>query len=98
MWLNRRQRHAIKPADQLSPDLPIPFLCSAAGMTAAFVAMNHAFGDFFMVARADTLDIDAATAARARLAGQFVVDVHFPMPRWISSRSLRMGRMVSRSR
>lgn len=121
MWLNRRQRRAIKPAEQLNSDLPIPtrmitngefmpigqtaaqrevereleslaavaapragvdrrsFLRSAAGMTAAFVAMNHVFGDFFTAARADTLDIDAASAARARLAGQFVVDVqlHF---------------------
>jgi predicted TIM-barrel fold metal-dependent hydrolase len=121
MWLNRRQRRLIRPADERNAGLPIPtrmitngefmpipqtpqqveveqelerlavsaapragldrrsFLRSAAGMTTAFLAMNNVFGKFFDAAEAETVDADAAAAARARLSGQLVVDVqlHF---------------------
>src|SRR4051812_45363891 len=51
------------------------FLASAAGMTTAFIALNHVFGDYFSATTAEAADVTTAAAARARLAGQMIVDV-----------------------
>jgi predicted TIM-barrel fold metal-dependent hydrolase len=55
------------------------FLASAAGMTTAFVALNHVFGDFFSVSEAEAHDMHTALTRRQRLAQQMIIDVqlHF---------------------
>jgi uncharacterized protein len=69
-------------ADELGPKHGMNrrrFLASAAGMAAAFVAMNEVFGPLFDVARAETVEAGAADLRAAALAGQFIVDAqtHF---------------------
>lgn len=55
------------------------FLASAAGMAAAFVAMNEVFGPIFEVTRAEAAEPGVAVARAGALAGQFVLDAqtHF---------------------
>ena len=55
------------------------FLKTAAGMAAAFVAMNEVFGPHFVVESAEAADPERAAARARALAKQFVFDVqlHF---------------------
>jgi len=55
------------------------FLASAAGMTAAFLAMNEVFGPVFEVNPAEAAEPGAAEARAGALAGQFIFDAqtHF---------------------
>jgi len=55
------------------------FLQSAAGMAAAFLAMNRVYGPLFAVGEAEAAEPGAADARLAELARQFVFDVqlHF---------------------
>jgi hypothetical protein len=55
------------------------FLRTAAGVTAAFVAMNEVFGPNFVVSSAEAADPAQAAERARRLASQFVFDdqVHF---------------------
>jgi uncharacterized protein len=55
------------------------FLASAAGMAAAFLAMNEVFGRVFDVTAAEAADPGVALARADALAGQFIFDVqtHF---------------------
>ncbi len=50
------------------------FLHSAAGMAAAFVAMNQVFGPIFGVSEAEAADKDMADARADGLSGQFILD------------------------
>jgi uncharacterized protein len=52
------------------------FFATAAGMAAAFVAMNEVYGPLFEVSRAEAQDKDKADARAKALAGQFVMDTH----------------------
>lgn len=55
------------------------FLASAAGMAAAFLAMNEIYGRVFDVSRAEAATPDMADERAAALSGQFIFDdqVHF---------------------
>ncbi len=69
-------------AEQLGPRHGVSrrgFLASAAGMAAAFVAMNEVFGPLFEVAAAEAQQPGVAAARANKLAGQFIFDVqtHF---------------------
>ncbi|MGH7278410.1 MAG: amidohydrolase family protein, partial [Candidatus Rokuibacteriota bacterium] len=69
-------------ADEIGPRHGLgrrEFLASAAGMAAAFLAMNEVFGPVFDVARAEAQQPGVAAARAGSLAGQFIVDVqtHF---------------------
>jgi predicted TIM-barrel fold metal-dependent hydrolase len=52
------------------------FLTTAAGMAAAFVAMNDVFGPIFGVTRAEAQEPDRAAARALALREQFIMDVH----------------------
>ena len=52
------------------------FFKSAAGMAAAFVAMNDTFGPLYMVSRAEAQTPEMANARAAALRGQFIMDMH----------------------
>jgi predicted TIM-barrel fold metal-dependent hydrolase len=52
------------------------FLRSGAGLAAAFLALNEVHGEVFAVSRAEAATPDLHAARAARLAGQFVMDVH----------------------
>ena len=52
------------------------FFATAAGMAAAFVAMNEVYGPLFDVSRAEAQDKDKADARAKALSGQFVMDTH----------------------
>ncbi|MFC7688973.1 hypothetical protein ACFQY5_04325 [Paeniroseomonas aquatica] len=52
------------------------FLATAAGMAAAFVAMNDVYGPVFGVNRAEAAEPDRAEARSAALRDQFIMDVH----------------------
>jgi len=69
-------------ADDLAPRHGLgrrEFLASAAGMAAAFLAMNDVFGPVFDVTRAEAAEPGVAGARADALAGQLIVDVqtHF---------------------
>lgn len=69
-------------ADTLAPRHGLDrrrFLASAAGMAAAFLAMNEVFGRVFEVAPAEAAQPGVAAARADALAGQFIVDcqTHF---------------------
>jgi predicted TIM-barrel fold metal-dependent hydrolase len=69
-------------AEQLGPRHGVSrrgFLTSAAGMAAAFLAMNEVFGPLFEVAAAEAQQPGVAAARADGLAGQFIFDVqtHF---------------------
>jgi len=79
----RRVERRIKAlAEELAPRHGLDrrgFLASAAGMAAAFLAMNEVFGRLFDVAPAEAAQPGAADLRAQALAGQFVVDAqtHF---------------------
>ena len=52
------------------------FFQGAAGMAAAFVAMNETFGPLYLVSRAEAQTPELANARAAGLKGQFVMDMH----------------------
>ena len=52
------------------------FLRTAAGMAAAFAAMNQVYGPLFEVGAAEAASPDAAEERAAGLAGQFIFDGH----------------------
>jgi predicted TIM-barrel fold metal-dependent hydrolase len=52
------------------------FFQTAAGMAAAFVAMNDVYGPIFGVSRAEAQNPDAANERAKGLAGQFIMDMH----------------------
>src|ERR1700687_3817432 len=49
------------------------FFTTAAGMAAAFVAMNDVYGPLFEVSRAEAQDNDKADARAKALSGQFIM-------------------------
>src|SRR5438874_6653037 len=52
------------------------FFTTAAGMAAAFVAMNDVYGPLFDVSRAEAADKDKADDRAKALSGQFIMDTH----------------------
>ncbi|MEJ2088308.1 MAG: amidohydrolase, partial [Gammaproteobacteria bacterium] len=69
-------------ADELGPRHGLnrrQFLRSAAGMAAAFVAMNEVFGPIYSVAHAEASEPGAAADRAGSLANQFIFDcqTHF---------------------
>jgi uncharacterized protein len=52
------------------------FFQTAAGMAAAFLAMNDTFGPVFGVSRAEASTPELATERARKLAGQFIMDMH----------------------
>jgi hypothetical protein len=52
------------------------FFQTAAGMTAAFAAMNEVYGPLFGVSQAEAKSVDLAQARAASLSDQFIMDVH----------------------
>jgi len=52
------------------------FFQTAAGMAAAFVAMNDTYGPLFGVSRAEAGTPEQADARAKKLAGQFIMDMH----------------------
>ena len=52
------------------------FFQGAAGMAAAFVAMNETFGPLYLVSRAEAQTPELANARAAGLKGQFIMDMH----------------------
>src|SRR4029077_10341486 len=52
------------------------FLRTAAGMVAAFVAMNDVYGPLFGVSRAEAATPDGAAERADQLSGQFIFDGH----------------------
>jgi hypothetical protein len=52
------------------------FFKSAAGMAAAFVAMNDVYGPLFNVSRAEAATPDMANERARSLADQFIMDMH----------------------
>jgi uncharacterized protein len=52
------------------------FFKSAAGMAAAFVAMNDTYGPLFAVSRAEAATPDMANERAKALKGQFIMDMH----------------------
>jgi predicted TIM-barrel fold metal-dependent hydrolase len=79
----RRVEERVKElADQLAPRHGLDrrrFLASAAGMAAAFLAMNDVFGRVYEVSPAEAAQPGVAAARADALAGQFIVDcqTHF---------------------
>src|SRR5687768_11246799 len=79
----RQVEHRVKAmADELAPKHGLDrrrFLASAAGMAAAFLAMNEVFGRVFDVTGAEASQPGVADARASGLAGQFIVDAqtHF---------------------
>ncbi len=76
------ERRLEKMADELGPKHGLnrrQFLRSAAGMAAAFAAMNDVFGPVFNVAHAETAEPGAAAERAASLSNQFIFDcqTHF---------------------
>jgi len=66
-------------AEQLGPRHGVSrrgFLASAAGMAAAFLAMNEVYGPLFAAPRAEAVDRAQADERARGLAGQFVMDTH----------------------
>jgi predicted TIM-barrel fold metal-dependent hydrolase len=52
------------------------FFATAAGMAAAFVAMNEVYGRLFDASRAEAADKDMANERAKALSGQFIMDTH----------------------
>ena len=73
------QRRIEAAAEMLAPRHGVGrrrFLASAAGMAAAFAAMNAVYGPVFDVDPADAAVPDAAGPRTKALSGQFIVDLH----------------------
>lgn len=73
------------------------FLKTAAGMAAAFVAMNEVYGPIFSAAHAEVTDADAAAERAAALARQFVFDnqLHFVRDDYDNEALLGLGDFAS---
>ncbi|HTT38540.1 MAG TPA: amidohydrolase family protein [Burkholderiales bacterium] len=52
------------------------FFGTAAGLAAAFLAMNEVYGPLFEVSRAEAAEPDRADARAESLSGQFIIDGH----------------------
>jgi predicted TIM-barrel fold metal-dependent hydrolase len=52
------------------------FFQTAAGMAAAFVAMNDTYGPIFGVSRAEAAEPERANDRARKLSGQFIMDMH----------------------
>jgi len=52
------------------------FFKTAAGMAAAFLAMNDTYGPLFGVSTAEAAEPERANERAARLSGQFIMDMH----------------------
>ena len=52
------------------------FFQGAAGMAAAFLAMNDTYGPLYLVSRAEAQTPELANARAAGLKGQFIMDMH----------------------
>ena len=52
------------------------FFQGAAGMAAAFLAMNDTYGPLYLVSRAEAATPEMANARAASLKGQFIMDMH----------------------
>ena len=52
------------------------FFQGAAGMAAAFLAMNDTYGPLYLVSRAEAQTPELANARAASLKGQFIMDMH----------------------
>lgn len=52
------------------------FFQGAAGMAAAFLAMNDTYGPLYLVSRAEAATPEMANARAASLRGQFIMDMH----------------------
>jgi predicted TIM-barrel fold metal-dependent hydrolase len=52
------------------------FFRTAAGMAAAYVAMNEVYGPLFAASRAEAADQERAAERAKALAGQFIMDTH----------------------
>jgi predicted TIM-barrel fold metal-dependent hydrolase len=52
------------------------FFQGAAGMAAAFVAMNETYGPMYGVSRAEAAEPERADARAGALSGQFIMDMH----------------------
>jgi len=52
------------------------FFQGAAGMAAAYLAMNETYGPLYMVSRAEAQTPEMANARAAALKGQFIMDMH----------------------
>jgi len=52
------------------------FFQGAAGMAAAFLAMNDTYGPLYLVSRAEAATPEWANARAAALKGQFIMDMH----------------------
>ena len=52
------------------------FFQGAAGMAAAYLAMNETYGPLYMVSRAEAQTPEMANARAAGLKGQFIMDMH----------------------
>jgi predicted TIM-barrel fold metal-dependent hydrolase len=66
-------------ADEIGPKHGVnrrKFLQTAAGMAAAFVAMNEVYGPHYAVSRAEAQTPGAAAARSDALKNQFIMDVH----------------------
>ncbi len=76
------------------------FLQSAAGMAAAFAAMNEVYGPLFSVAQAEVTEPDAAAERAATLARQFVFDnqLHFVRDDYANKIWLGLGQYASTHR
>jgi predicted TIM-barrel fold metal-dependent hydrolase len=74
------------------------FLQTAAGMAAAFLAMNHVYGPLFAVTEAEAADPEAAAERAAGLAGQWVFDdqVHFVRDDYKYPGLLDLGRFAAK--
>jgi uncharacterized protein len=73
------ERRLTAQADAIAPRLGLSrrrFFQTAAGMTAAFVAMNDVYGAVFDADAADVADPDRADARAHSLRGQAIVDGH----------------------
>ena len=52
------------------------FFQGAAGMAAAFVAMNETYGPFYTVSKAEAATPEMANERASALKGQFIMDMH----------------------
>ncbi|MGI9330483.1 MAG: amidohydrolase family protein [Gammaproteobacteria bacterium] len=73
------------------------FLQSAAGMAAAFTAMNEVYGPVFSVAHAEVTDSAVASERAAALAKQFVFDnqLHFVRDDYANEKVIGLGQYAS---
>lgn len=95
------QNRIVELADRYSKRLGVArreFLKTAAGMAAAFLAMNEVYGPVFEVPEAEAAEPDAAAERVSQLAGQFIFDdqVHFVRDDYKNEGLLDLGRFASK--